>query len=162
MSGQSRARAYFALLLLLVPVGAVCEEKIHIGGQISFADDADFGVGGRLMVGVPNSPGLEFLGSFDLFFPDGDVDYWEINANLIYNFPFPERLWPRPYTGGGLNIAHIDAGGRGFGRGEDTDLGLNLLGGVKLPLNHFTPFAEARVELEGGEQFVLTGGFLFP
>lgn len=161
MSGRL-VTTYLALLLLLAPVGAICDDRVHVGGQLNWADDADFGVGGRVMVGLPTYPGLELLGSFDLFFPDGDVDYWEINGNAVYNFPIPEGLSVRPYTGGGLNIAHIDAGGRGFGRGEDTDLGLNLLGGVKFPLDNFTPFAEARVELGGGEQFVLTGGFLFP
>ncbi len=162
MNGQrSRVVIYLALLLLLTPPGALCNERVHVGGQLNLAEDADFGIGGRLMVSLPPHPRFELLGSFDVFFPGEDVDYWEVNGNAVYNFPFPETLI-RPYAGGGLNIAHIDANGRGFGHGEDTDLGLNLLGGVKFPLANFTPFAEARVELEGGEQFVLTGGVLFP
>lgn len=62
-----------------------------------------------------------------------------------------------PYLGGGLNIARVEAGTL-----EDTELGVNIVGGSKFDAEGVTPFVEARVEIEGGEQFVLTGGFLFP
>ena len=44
---------------------------------------------------------------------------------------------------------------------SDTDLGLNLLGGTLFGRGKVNPFVELRVELAGGEQFVLTGGVLF-
>lgn len=133
--------------------------QVHLGPQLSLADDADLGIGGRIVAGVPQYAGVEFAGSFDVFFPDGDVDYWEVNANLIYNFEIREASVFRPYAGGGINIATADSPGRD----SETDLGLNVLGGAKFPNEGpVTPFVELRGEIEGGEQFVLTAGVLFP
>ncbi len=133
--------------------------QVHLGPQISLADDADVGIGARLVAGVPQYRGVEFAGSFDVFFPDGDADYWELNGNLIYNFEIPDAGAFRPYAGGGLNIARIDPP---VGD-SDTDLGLNVLGGAKFPNEGpVTPYLELRAEIEGGEQFVITGGILFP
>lgn len=133
--------------------------QVHLGPQISLADDADVGIGARVVAGVPQYRGVEFAGSFDVFFPDGDVDYWELNANLIYNFEIPDAGAFRPYAGGGLNIARVDPP---VGD-SDTDLGLNVLGGAKFPNEGpVTPYLELRAEIEGGEQFVITGGILFP
>ena len=44
---------------------------------------------------------------------------------------------------------------------SDTDLGINLLAGTQFGTKAVTPFVELRVELAGGEQFVITGGLLF-
>lgn len=135
--------------------------QVHLGPQISLADDADVGIGGRIVAGVPQYRGVEFSGSFDVFFPDEDFDYWELNGNLIYNFEIPEASAFRPYAGGGLNIARFDdVGPTDAG---DTELGLNILGGAKFPNEGpVTPYLELRAEIEGGEQFVITGGILFP
>lgn len=139
------------------------EAQVHLGPQISIADDADVGLGGRLVAGVEDYAGLEVIGSFDIFFPEGDYDYWEINGNAVYNFEIVGAPSLRPYAGGGLNVAHIgaddDAGGDVDG---DTELGLNLLAGTKFPLEGITPFVEVRGEVSGGEQLVITGGLLFP
>lgn len=133
--------------------------QVHLGPQISLGGDSDVGIGGRLVAGVPQYAGVEFAGSFDVFFPDGDLDWWEINGNLIYNFRIPDAGAFRPYAGGGLNIVRVDAPGVD----GDTDLGLNILGGAKFPNEGpVTPFLELRGTIEGGEQVVITGGILFP
>ena len=126
--------------------------QVHLGPQVSLADDADVGIGGRLVAGVPQYSGVEFA---------GDFDYWELNGNLIYNFEIPEASAFRPYAGGGLNVARFDdVGPTDAG---DTELGLNILGGAKFPNEGpVTPYLELRAEIEGGEQFVITGGILFP
>lgn len=136
--------------------------QVHLGPQISIADEADVGLGGRLVAGVEDYSGLEVIGSIDIFFPDGDFDYWEINGNAVYNFEIVGAPSLRPYAGGGLNVAHFDADDDVPGGDSDTDLGLNLLAGSKFPLEGFTPFVEVRGEISGGEQLVVTGGFLFP
>jgi hypothetical protein len=136
--------------------------QVHLGPQISIADDADVGLGGRLVAGVEDYSGLEVIGSVDIFFPDGDFDYWEINGNAVYNFEIVGAPSLRPYAGGGLNVAHTDFDDDVAGGSSDTDLGLNLLAGTKFPLEGFTPFVEVRGEISGGEQLVITGGFLFP
>jgi len=128
---------------------------IRFGPQLSLAEDADVGIGGRLEIGLPRAP-VSIWGSFDLFFPDGPADYWEFNANASYDFHLPTTPTVVPYAGGGLNIAHISVG-----PADDTDAGLNLLGGVRFPLPSVMPFFELRIELGGGEMFVATGGVLF-
>lgn len=136
--------------------------QVHLGPQISIADEADVGLGGRLVAGVEDYSGLEVIGSVDIFFPDGNFDYWEINGNAVYNFEIVGAPSLRPYAGGGLNVAHVDFDDDVPGGESDTDLGLNLLAGSKFPLEGFTPFVEVRGEISGGEQLVITGGFLFP
>ena len=128
---------------------------ISFGPQLSLAEDADVGLGGRLVFGLPRAP-VSIWGSFDLFFPDGPVDYWEFNANASYDFHLPTTPTVVPYAGGGINLAHVSAG-----IADDTDAGLNLLGGVRFPLPSVVPFFELRIELGGGEMFVATGGVLF-
>ena len=138
--------------LLSVGFALPAQGQVHFGPQVSWADDADIGLGGRVAAGVPQYGGIEFIGSVDYFFPDVG-DYWEINGNLVHNFDLQGSDAFRPYAGGGLNVA---------GNG-DTQVGLNLLGGAKFATDSpATPFVEARFEIEGGEQFVLTGGLLFP
>jgi hypothetical protein len=148
-----------ATAALLVMTPAALAAQVNLGGQASWADDADLGLGARVAVGLPAVP-LEAIGSFDYFFPDGDVDYWEINANVAYSFSLPASP-VTPYAGGGLSYAHVSADLPTGGSASDSEVGLNVLGGVKFSLPRLQPFAEARVELGGGEQFVLTGGLMF-
>lgn len=140
---------------------AVPREPANLGIQASWADDADFGVGLRyendvykIMASAPRQ--LHFIFSFDYFFPDGGIDYYEGNVNLSYQIGDP-RASIGPYVGGGLNIARAE-----FGGASNTEIGLNLLGGIRFrSANKMVPFLEARFELGGGEQLVLTGGLLF-
>lgn len=160
-----RAMTMIALLVVVGGMATTLPGQVRFGVQADFGDNFDFGIGARLEY-VPralfrNAPVLS-AASFDWFFPDTppgvDVQYWEINYNIYY-------LWTadalRPYAGGGLNIAHASADVGGFG-GSDTKVGLNLGGGLRFrTAGRLTPFIEARVELSGGEQFVLTGGLVF-
>ncbi|NIN72286.1 MAG: hypothetical protein GTO46_10300, partial [Gemmatimonadetes bacterium] len=107
--------------------------------------------------------GLELTGAFDYFFPEGEgFDYWEANANLAYKISNPSPV--SPYLGVGLNLARasvrVEAEGDTVDR-SSSEFGVNLLGGARLKLTSFMPFAEARYELGGGEQFVATVGLLF-
>lgn len=159
------AVAVVVLGLMLAPTSL--KAQIDIGAQGSWGDDVDFGLGGRVVVGLPIEQfPLELIGSFDYFFPDIDnFDYWEINANAAYVIPVPTPT-VAPYAGAGINIARasVDVGtvpGVGDFSASDTEVGLNLLGGVKFPLQSVTPYGELRIELGGGEQFVITGGVSF-
>ncbi len=168
------ARRAFGLVVvalgLAVGAASLSAQAVRVGGQVSFADDADFGIGPKLMFHLPNlASGLWLSGSFDFFFPDDgfgsvdDVDYYEINANLIYEIDLPAASNVAPYLGAGLNLAHLsiteEMGGL---ENSDTDLGLNVLAGLNFPLVGFTPFVEIRLEIEGGEQFVIAGGIMLP
>jgi hypothetical protein len=155
---MKRVMALIAVLAFAAGAAAELRAQVRFGGQLSFGDNADFGIGARLEYTprrlIPNAPVVSSA-SFDWFFPDErGVDYWELNYNIAYQFQ-ADAL--RPYAGGGLNLAHESGAG-----GSDTRLGLNLLGGLKFrTAGRLAPFVEARVELSGGEQFVITGGVLF-
>ena len=147
-------------------------QGVRVGGQLSFADDADFGIGPRIAVELGRVvPGLWLIGSFDYFFPDegfsadvGDTDYWELNGNVAYQIDIPSAPQIAPYFGGGINVAHVSftADGETEAEFSDTELGLNLLAGLDFPLQGFTPFVEIRLEIEGGEQLVFAGGVTLP
>lgn len=155
-------RSSMAIVCGMLALNAVNVTELHgqrpdvsFGPQLSLAEDADFGIGGRVQIGLPRAP-VSVWGSFDLFFPDGPADYWELNVNASYDFHLPTTPTVVPYAGGGLNIAH-----RSAGLADDTDGGLNILGGIRFPLPSVTPFFELRIEAGGGDMFVATGGVLF-
>jgi opacity protein-like surface antigen len=109
---------------------------------------------------------LQVIGSFDLFFPDIDgVDYWEINGNVVYLVEVP-RSPISPYVGVGLNVARASVETTVLGQpvsASDTEIGLNLLGGVQFEAApKVKPYGEVRFEVSGGEQIpVITAGVAF-
>jgi opacity protein-like surface antigen len=147
------------------PVAQAAELRFGPQGDYGFGlddedGDAQFGVGGRVVADLSNHKrGVEGIASFDYFFPEevpgADTTYWEINGNLAYNLHVKGSL--RPYLGAGLNLAHASASVAGFSA-SDTDLGVNVLGGLKLNRN---VYVEGRIELSGGKQLVFTAGYLF-
>ena len=159
-----RARWFAALLLGAIVTSAVEAQQPrdtgpypHFGLQASVGEGVDIGLGVRYenrMLGMfPESPNLRFALSFDYFFPD-NADYWEVNAN-VFNLFRTGNARVLPYLGGGLNVARFSSGNR-----RDTEVGLNVLGGIRLP-GRYRPFLEARIELGGGDRFVVSGGWLF-
>ena len=158
---------------LLFGASTLSAHGVRVGGQISFADDADFGIGPRLGIELPTiASGLWLVGSFDYFFPDqglegtssaSNIDYWEFNANLLYGIDLPDVTNLEPYFGAGLNLARSSITSDGSSESEgDSTLGLNLVAGLDFPLTSITPFVEIRLEVDGGDQFVVTGGLTFP
>lgn len=131
--------------------------QVAFGAQAAWGSDTDLGIGGRVLGNI-EQVNLEGVGEFNLFFPDGDVDFWEINANLFYHFHLEDTPSVLPYVGGGLNIAHVSVGGAG-----DTEAGVNLAGGVRFPTaGEWAPYLELRAAGVGADtdQLVLTGGIL--
>lgn len=158
---------------LLFGASTLSAQGVRVGGQISFADDTDFGIGPRLGIELPSiAPGLWLVGSFDYFFPDrglagtsssSSIDYWEFNANLLYGVDLPDVTNLEPYFGAGLNLARQSVTPNdGSASVSDSRLGLNLVAGLDFPLTAITPFVEIRLEVDGGDQFVVTGGLTFP
>lgn len=151
-----------AALLLAVPATAV--GQVAFGPQLSFGGDTDLGIGGRVLANVESMEHWDFIGTFDVWFPDdsgdNDVSAWEANGNLAYNFVVEDTSL-NPYAGAGLSIFHVSFDDGLGGNGDDTDLGLNLFGGLKFPGQSITPFVEVRAVLEAADQVVVTGGILF-
>ena len=152
--------------LVFAPASAAAQ--FGIAPQVSWGDDTDIGIGARLALRLPTDLPLEATASFDFFFPEEDVidTYWEANANVNYQVQGVQSPFV-PYVGGGLNVARIelrpvDLPGDGTSPGaSSTEIGLNLLGGVRYVGTAATPYAEVRFEVGGGEQVVLTGGLIF-
>lgn len=154
----------FAAIAALLVIATTDAQAQAFGVQGNWGDDTDLGIGARLELGLPNlfttEPPLSntfLIGSFDWFFPDrcdnvDDCSYWELNGNLAVPIT---ASGIDPYAGAGLNIARasvLDA--------SDTEVGLNLLGGLRFALGGASAFGEGRFVLGGSEQFVLTVGVL--
>jgi hypothetical protein len=163
-------RAMLPVALLAVTTQTAQAQRF--GPQISFGTDSDFGLGGRVEFNLSSVVGgtgtfsrLFGIGSFDYFFldcdsalTDFDCSWWEININGA--IPLTSAAVDA-YVGGGLNFARI-AIDTGLGpEGSDSEVGLNVLGGLRFPLGSLSAFGEARLSLAGGDQLVLTFGTLF-
>lgn len=144
-------------LALLAWTPGLAQAQATLGPVLAYHDDAEaIGIGAAL--GVPLDElgaGVGLLGDFIWFFPDG-FDYWEINGNLTYDFPLQQSTII-PFVLAGLNIARASADGFG----GDTQLGLNLGAGIEFDAGTMRPSVGLKVELEGGEGFVIFGTLPF-
>ncbi len=163
-----RKLLFAVCLSTLVCLPSTLPAQVDIGAQGSWGDDSDFGVGARLTIGIPSAAvPIAVIGSFDWFFPSQptgiDLTYWEANGNVVFMFPIQDPRF-RPYGGLGLNVARFESkvvgtpGTESFG---ETNLGLNLLVGALLDVGKLKPYGEARFQIEGGKQLVLTAGVAF-
>ena len=162
MNARSGPKLALTLLSLscAVALAQPASAQTRFGAQASFGDDVDLGLGGRVALGMTER--VHLVGTLDVFFPSTEgLDYWEVNANATYSFDEGARPLV-PYVGAGLNLARasIEPGGSSTSD-SSTDLGLNILGGAQFGQWAVVPYAELRVELGGGDQFVVTGGILF-
>jgi opacity protein-like surface antigen len=180
--------AIFSLLLASSALAA----DLDIGGNINWDNprgggDTDWGLSGRLDWGED----VRLITAFDYYFREAedlvdegnfvagndlDLKFWELNANVVYQFP---TQGVKPYFGGGLGIAR-----RTFNDidnvfdDERTELGFNAIGGLKFPADPVTPFVEARGTFYGDDdendplddfgdrvkfrdRFVMSAGILF-
>ncbi len=130
----------------------------HYGIEGDFGGSSRWGFGARFETGVtrimPTSPQYRLIGSFN-YFPGGSSNNWELNANAINLFPV-RNFRMNSYLGAGLNIAHMSPS---VGAGS-TNLGLNLLAGIRF-LGSQAPYLEGRLELGGGNQFLIALGYNF-
>ena len=167
--------AVLALGLFAAPAQA----QVAFGPQLSWGSDSDLGIGARVEMPIGGMitddagsilSSMRFIGSGDYFFfdcsnsDDVDCSWIELNANVAVPLPLEGFS---PYVGGGLNVAMVsveldpDVCPVADCDDSNTEVGLNLLGGLGFPLASMNAFTEARIELGGGEQFVLSFGFLF-
>jgi len=145
--------------------------QYQVGPYLAFHDNADLGIGAFMGIPLPAiHEDLSFVGNFGFFFPgdgnhdDVDHDYWEANADALFRFPLPDLSFT-PWVIAGLNIAHFSDDHR---RGEsgndsysDTEIGLNLGGGITFGDGPMSPFVGAKFELDGGDGAVIFGGLSF-
>jgi hypothetical protein len=142
--------------MLLAPAAA--QAQLTVGPVAAFHDDFDFGIGGFAAIPVPSlDPNLSINPSFVYFFPSDPFNFWEINGDVVYQFQVSESTPVLPFALAGINIANfgIDGGG------SNTEIGLNLGGGIGFRAESLQPFAGAKFEIQDGSGFVLFGGVGF-
>lgn len=156
LPNHAKVGAASLVLAVALALGAPAnlDAQLYAGGQVDAATDTDLGIGGRVLGNV-EAMNLEVVGSFDLYFPEGPVDFWELNGNIFYHFHLPENPDVLPYIGGGANVGGLSNGV------DETEVGLNVGGGVRFPLTNISPFIEGRAVVSGVQQFVLSIGMLF-
>jgi hypothetical protein len=171
-----RSRLFGRLVIVAtIAVGAVTVVPANANAQLgfvaraSFGDEVDFGVGGgaRFDLGsLTVQHGLRGEVTMDYFFPDGS-DYWELNGDVFLDL----ATVPGLYVGTGINYGKFssdaDCGSICDLEGNlidydsnNTKVGLNLIGGYTFP-GARAPFVQAKVELGGGEQLVISAGIRF-
>jgi hypothetical protein len=144
-----------------------------VGPYLAYHGDFDLGVGAFVTIPIPSiHENISFKGDFGYYFPGeggfGGVDftYWEVNADALMAFPLEGNESIRPFAFGGLNIARFsfdeDITGLDIGFGG-TEVGLNLGGGISfINVGSVRPSVGAKIELNGGDGFVLFGALGFP
>lgn len=155
-----------AVMLAALPAVA---ESAQVGGVVAWHDDADLGIGAWASFPVDAiSEQVSGVAEFVYYFPDEpanvDFSYWELNGNLYHDFTLDSDQFT-PYAGGGINIAH-GSGSTNTVLGEvsasDTDVGINLIGGLAFRTLSYEPFIEMKFEIGGGESFVISAGASLP
>ena len=166
---MSKIRSLVTAVALVAVSASAVDAQTRFGAHAIWADDVELGVGARMEMDMSGKlskqPPLSrafFIGQFDFFLDPcepGDCTYFEINPGIAVPL---NATTLKPYLGAGLNIARmsVDLGGT-LGNQSDTEIGLNLLGGLKLNLSGMDAFTEARIALGGGEQFSIAFGILF-
>ena len=149
-----------AVALLCLSAGNLAAQAPRMGGQLSFAQDVNAGLGVRLDLPLASrGQDLHLMTTFDYFFPDSPFRYWEFNGDLAWGLRLADTRLSL-YVGGGLNLARTSL--HGVPGSGNTDLGANLLVGLRIPTtSRVTPYVELRPEFGGGNRLVLSTGVLF-
>ena len=150
MRSQGRA-VTLALVLTAVAAGRAQAQtsEWHFGPHILYNFDVkEFGVGAQF--GLPIASHLEFYPSFDYYFVSPG-SLWALNADLKYRFSGRGLNWL--YVGSGLNLTRSSAGSF-----SNTDVNLNLIGGVESLRGRVHPFGEFRVIVGNGSSAQIAAG----
>lgn len=175
MKGFVKA-GFAAALGLAVAVAPAQAQKTPIkwdaGVGLSFASTSGYGTGFNLRFGANFTP----KGWPVWIRPEANFDHYSFNCgglcsgagvNLIgvtgdvgYDFKSSSTL--KPYVLAGLGIINFHPTGCGGFCGSSTNLGINLGGGVRMPVGKMTGFAELKYsDVNSFGSFPLTVGLMF-
>jgi opacity protein-like surface antigen len=157
------------LLMLLAAQPAQGQTIIKVGprltldfGDITDASGDSWGYGGDVRLRSADYP-IQANGSLD-YYPAGEnLTIVAFDVNAVYLFDAEDQA-VMPYVGLGLGVVRvssdIDVGDVDFG-GDDTEAGVNLVGGVEFDMGFLTPFVQAQFTNGGDiDRFGITGGLL--
>lgn len=147
------------------------QAQVSFGPQLAWSDAVDLGLGARVEFGLAKLFGIEDGVFADLygsasgtyFFPDcpgSSCHLVELNPNAVVPFEIDASV--TPFVGAGLHLARAKWSVRDASvSGTETDVGLNILGGIKFPVANLSGFAEGKFGLSGADHFTLSAGVLF-
>lgn len=148
-------------LATFLAVPSMAQAQFTLGPIAAFHDDFDFGIGAYASIAVPSlDENLSINPSFVYYFPDG-FDAWEINGDVVYHFEVSDETPVLPFAMAGLNIVNVSVDFDGASA-SDTEIGLNLGGGISFRAESLSPFVGAKFEIQDGSGFVVFGGVGFP
>lgn len=162
---MKKTAVLFFAAAVLVAVPSQARAQSTFGPVAAFHDDADFGVGAFLSMGMPSiHENVNLLVDGEIYFPGDNFDYFTVNGGLTYDFAANGTVTPFALGQLGIRRASYDCEGlgcEGFDGASDTDVGLNLGGGVKFG-GSLQPTLGARFEIGDGTGFVVFGSLGFP
>ena len=144
--------ALAAAILVALPAAAQADPKF--GVRVGYYTEAeDPFIGAELLFRIV--PEIYFNPNVEVVLVDNGR-YLTANGDFHYDFYSRRRtfLW----LGTGLAVLNRDPEGPADG---DTDLGLNLLGGIGARRGRVIPYAQAKVILKSDTEFVIAVGLRF-
>ena len=148
--------------LLIFALSFNANAQFEIGGGLVFSTESGptIGVDARVQFGVAET--FRIAPSLNYLFKSDGVSILEINGDVHYPFAVTESVTIYPI--GGLNITRISVD-LGFGSGSDSEIGINLGGGVNFNITEsIRAFAELKavVLIDGYSPIIIGAGVLFP
>ncbi len=143
---------------VLAMTPSLSQGQATLGPTLAWGDsNLDLGIGATLQAPLPElGAGLGLMADFIIFFPDGPADYFEFNGNLTYDFPLANST-AVPFALAGLNFGRKSGGGSN----SDTEIGLNLGGGIRFDAGSFRPTVGAKFEIDGRDAFIVFASLPF-
>jgi len=141
-----------------------------VGGRLSFVkpEDVDGTIGfgahadlGEIIESLVLYPSVEYWTK-----SDGPLDFSQFALNADVRYYFPGASSVAFFAGGGLAVlfssADINLGGFGSASDSSTDIGLDLLGGVDVPVSDKLTFSgTAKFVISDGNAFKVTAGVTY-
>jgi hypothetical protein len=161
--GETMKKLLYAVALVgMLAAPSVVQGQTEAGPMLAYHTDAEaIGVGGFLSIPLPQlGEGFGVVPNLIWWFPDAGTMF-EVNGDVTYAFPVAADSPVLPFAFAGLNVFRFSFDVPGGGSFSNTDVGLNLGGGVQFP-SSLNPFAGAKFEIQDGTGFVIFGGIGFP
>jgi outer membrane immunogenic protein len=136
--------------------------QVQAGPLLAYHTDAEaVGIGAFVGIPIASIPGLAIAPDFLWYFPDG-YDFFAINGDLSYTIEVSPDSPVVPFVFAGLNIARFsyDDVPAGFDS-SNTEVGLNLGGGVNFQAGSLNPFVGAKFVIQDNTWFVIAAGLSF-